>query len=191
MTFLKKEARETPLSENTGPCFLYGREKKKKKEKKKQMTARADALLVCVGRSQSMAVRHIASKVNVSMRAAARTGVAVCDVGACIRTGQLAVTALIRQCCADPDEHACAGLDALCLREAIGSVAVHRIKPSHIHSWDDFARLEHVVTIIVAGSVNDDAWRLATMRANHFAKRRYIYFTIIATADAWAKHVHT
>ena len=154
------------------------------------MTTSADALLLCVGRSQSMAVRHIASKVNASMRAAAWTGLALRDIGSCIRTGQLAVTSLIRRCCADAEEHACAGLDAMCLREAIGSVVVHRIKPSHIHDWDDFARLEHVVTIIVAGSVNDDAWRLATMRANHFSKRKYIYFTIIATADAWAKHVH-
>jgi hypothetical protein len=146
--------------------------------------SRESALLLCVRLSPSMTVRHLASRVSCAMRAAAFSGSWPRDVGACVRTGQRAITDIIRECCADTGSSCLSGLDVRCLREAVGAVAVHRIQPSDIHAWDSFARLAHLTTLIVAGAVNCDTWRAMTMENQ--AKRRYIYFTILATTDAWA-----
>ncbi len=76
----------------------------------------------------------------------------------------------------------------MCLHEAVGAVAVHKIRRSDIHAWDSFAKLTHLATLIVAGAVNRDTWRLMTLGHEDAAdKRRYVYVTILATADAWAK----
>jgi hypothetical protein len=76
----------------------------------------------------------------------------------------------------------------MCVREAVGAVAVHKIRRSDIHAWDSFAKLTHLATLIVAGAVNRDTWRLMTLgHEDADEKRRYVYVTILATTDAWAK----
>ena len=147
------------------------------------------ALVLCVGRSPSMAVRHLASRVSVGMRAASSSGLRTRDVDACVRAGERAVRELLREYCAASSWLYCSsGLDKRCLREAVGSVAVHKIRRSDIHAWDSFAKLTHLATLIVAGAVNCDTWRLMTIGHEDAAdKRRYVYVTILATTDAWAK----
>ena len=167
------------------------------------------ALLLCVGRSPSMALRHIASRVSVDMRAASSSGLRTRDVDACVRAGERAVSELLRERCAASwgaaswgaasfgaasrgaaswGAASLRGLDKMCLREAVGSVAVHKIRRSDIHAWDSFAKLTHLATLIVAGAVNRDTWRLMTLgQEDADEKRRYVYVTILATMDAWAK----
>ena len=151
----------------------------------------SSAMLLCVGRSASMAVRHLASRVSVGMRAASSSGLRTRDVDACVRAGERAVCDLLREwCAASSGTRALSGLglDKRCLREAVGSVAVHKIRRSDIHAWDSFAKLTHLATLIVAGAVNRDTWRLMTLGHEDAAeKRRYVYVTILATTDAWAK----
>jgi len=146
-----------------------------------------------------MAVRHLASRVSVDMRAASSLGLRTRDVDACVRAGERAVSELLRERCAASSVAASSvaassvaaswrGLDNMCLREAVGSVAVHKIRRSDIHAWDSFAKLTHLATLIVAGAVNRDTWRLMTLGHEDAAdKRRYVYVTILATTDAWAK----
>jgi hypothetical protein len=122
------------------------------------------------------------------MRAASSSGLRTRDVDACVRAGERAVCDLLRECCAASSRLSCTGLDKRCLREAVGSVAVHKIRRSDIHAWDSFAKLTHLATLIVAGAVNRDTWRLMTLGHEDAAeKRRYVYVTILATTDAWAK----
>jgi hypothetical protein len=151
-----------------------------------------------------MAVRHIASRVSVDMRAASSSGLRTRDVDACVRAGERAVSELLREHCFASSVAASSvaassvaassvaaswrGLDKMCLHEAVGAVAVHKIRRSDIHAWDSFAKLTHLATLIVAGAVNRDTWRLMTLGHEDAAdKRRYVYVTILATADAWAK----
>ncbi len=152
------------------------------------------ALVLCVARSASMAVRHLASRVSADMRAASSSGLRTRDVDACVRAGERAVSELLRERCSASSVAASSvaaswrGLDKMCLREAVGAVAVHKIRRSDIHAWDSFAKLTHLATLIVAGAVNRDTWRLMTLGHEDAAdKRRYVYVTILATADAWAK----
>ena len=153
------------------------------------------ALVLCVARSASMAVRHLASRVSVDMRAASSSGLPTRDVDACVRAGERAVSELLRERCSASSAVAASsvaaswrGLDKMCLREAVGAVAVHKIRRSDIHAWDSFAKLTHLATLIVAGAVNRDTWRLMTLGHEDVSdKRRYVYVTILATADAWAK----
>ena len=137
-----------------------------------------------------MAVRHLASRVSADMRAASSSGLRTRDVDACVRAGERAVSELLRERCSASSAVAASwrGLDKMCLREAVGAVAVHKIRRSDIHAWDSFAKLTHLATLIVAGAVNRDTWRLMTLGHEDAAdKRRYVYVTILATADAWAK----
>ena len=152
------------------------------------------ALLLCVGRSPSMALRHLASRVSVDMRAASSSGLRTRDVDACVRAGERAVSELLRErfaascCAASRGAASLRGLDKMCLREAVGSVAVHKIRRSDIHAWDSFAKLTHLATLIVAGAVNRDTWRLMTLgHEDADEKRRYVYVTILETTDRWAK----
>jgi hypothetical protein len=129
------------------------------------------------------------------MRAASSMGLRTRDVDACVRAGERAVCELLRERCAASSPGAASsgaaswrGLDNMCLREAVGSVAVHKIRRSDIHAWDSFAKLTHLATLIVAGAVNRDTWRLMTLgHEDADEKRRYVYVTILATTDAWAK----
>jgi hypothetical protein len=133
------------------------------------------------------------------MRAASSSGLRTRDVDACVRAGERAVSELLRERCSASSVAASSvaassvaaswrGLDKMCLREAVGAVAVHKIRRSDIHAWDSFAKLTHLATLIVAGAVNRDTWRLMTLGHEDAAdKRRYVYVTILATADAWAK----
>ena len=148
------------------------------------MNPRESALIVCVGRSESMAVRHLASRASVGMRAAAWRGIAARNVGACVHSGQRAVSALLGQSCSSNGEWA--GLDARCLREAVGSVSVHRIRPADIHAWDEFAKLKNLASLVVTGAVNVDTWRRMTVGHERSSKMRYIYVTILATTEEWA-----
>jgi hypothetical protein len=139
------------------------------------------------------------------MRTASSSGLRTRDVDACVRAGERAVSELLRERCSASSAVAASsvaassvaassvaaswrGLDKMCLREAVGAVAVHKIRRSDIHAWDSFAKLTHLATLIVAGAVNRDTWRLMTLGHEGAAdKRRYVYVTILATADAWAK----
>jgi hypothetical protein len=143
------------------------------------------------------------------MRTASSSGLRTRDVDACVRAGERAVSELLRERCSASSVAASSvaassvaassvaassvaaswrGLDKMCLREAVGAVAVHKIRRSDIHAWDSFAKLTHLATLIVAGAVNRDTWRLMTLGHEDAAdKRRYVYVTILATADAWAK----
>jgi hypothetical protein len=133
------------------------------------------------------------------MRAASSSGLRTRDVDACVRAGERAVSELLRERCFASSVAASSvaassvaaswrGLDKMCLREAVGAVAVHKIRRSDIHAWDSFAKLTHLATLIVAGAVNRDTWRIMTLGHEDAAdKRRYVYVTILATADAWAK----
>ena len=145
-----------------------------------EMEPAHDGLVVAIRRCESMTARHLASRSCVSARAAARKGVALGDVRACSRVAHAAITALVLAFCADA--HAALDLDRRCILEAAGAIVVHGITPADLTAWGGFARLEHFVTLIVAGAINVDDWR-HLLRGE---RRRHVYVSVLAATDEWA-----
>ena len=142
-----------------------------------------DALIIAIRRSDSMAVRHKATQVCRALRESAHDGLAAgCHVS-CMRAGRASVSAVIRAFVTGPDE---TDLAAECIEDAVGAVVVHRVRPSALADWGEYARLSHLVTLIVAGAVNVDEWR-ATMVARGTEHRRHaVYCGVMRRVDAWA-----
>jgi hypothetical protein len=144
-----------------------------------------DALVVAIARSGSMAVRHKASQVCRTLRVAAHDRIARgCHVS-CMRAGRASVSGVIRAFVTSPhDETDVAGE---CIEDAVGAVVVHRVRPTALVGWGEYATLSHLVTLIVAGAVNVDEWR-ATMAARGVGHRRHaVYCGVMRRVDAWAE----
>jgi hypothetical protein len=142
-----------------------------------------DALVVAIARSGSMTVRHKATQVCRTLRVAAHDHVATgCHVS-CMRAGRASVSGVIRAFVASCEETDLAGE---CIEDAVGAVVVHRVCPTALAGWGEYATLSHLVTLIVAGAVNVDEWR-ATMVARGVGHRRHeVYCGVMRRVDAWA-----
>ena len=144
-----------------------------------------DALVIAIARSKSMSVRHKASQVCRTLRVAARDRIATGCYIRCMHAGRASVSGVIRAFVTSPrDETDLAGE---CIEDAVGAVVVHRVCPTALVDWGEYARLSHLVTLIVAGAVNVDEWR-ATMVARGTEHRRHaVYCGVMRRVDAWAE----
>jgi hypothetical protein len=142
-----------------------------------------DALVLVVSRTDSMAVRHMAMGACAALRAASVSGVER-GLGGCLRAGQAAVGEVIR---AFVERAAYASdLNARCIAEAVGSVVVHRVRAPDVAHWGSFGHFGHVCTLVVAGAVNSDEWRVGLIARNRERDRVLVYHKIIGAVDAWA-----
>jgi hypothetical protein len=142
-----------------------------------------DALVLVVSRTRSMAVRHRALGACTALRVASLSGVER-GLGACLRTGQAAVGDVIRAFVAgavDAKE-----LNARCIDEAVGAVVVHGICALDVAHWGAFGHVGHVCTLVVAGAVNDDEWRVGLLARNRACDRVLVYHRIIDAVDSYA-----
>ena len=69
---------------------------------------------------------------------------------------------------------------------AVGAVAVHRVRATHLASWGAYAHLWYVCTLVVASAINVDEWRVALVAAGREADRGAVYTSVIRTVEARA-----
>jgi hypothetical protein len=142
-----------------------------------------DALVIAVARSESMTVRHKATQVCRALRVAAHDGLATgCHVR-CMRRGRASVSAIIRAFVTGSARD----LGAECLADAVGAVVVHRVRPSALADWGQYAHLAHLVTLIVAAAVNVDEWRATLVARGAEHLRHAVYCDVVRHVDAWAE----
>jgi hypothetical protein len=148
-----------------------------------------DALVIAVARSESMTVRHKATQVCRALRVAAHDGIATgCHVR-CMRRGRASVSAIIRAFVTGSARDSRA-LGEECLADAVGAVVVHRVLPSALADWGQYARLAHLVTLIVAAAVNVDEWRATLVARGAEHLRHAVYGDVVRHVDAWAEKNH-
>jgi hypothetical protein len=156
---------------------------KKRKSKPGTPNGKMDALVIAIARSGSMAVRHKASQLCRTLRAAAHDGIATgCHVS-CMRAGRASVSGVIRAFVTSPRDGT--DLAGECLEDAVGAVVVHRVCPTALVGWGEYARLSHLVTLIVAGAVNVDEWRATLVARGTEHRRHAVYCDVMRHVDAW------
>jgi hypothetical protein len=71
------------------------------------------------------------------------------------------------------------------IAEAVGAVRMCGVTVADLEArgWGEYARLRHMCTLIVAGAVNVDTWRVIALSD---ARRRAVYFELLRATDAWA-----
>ena len=154
-----------------------------------------NALVIAVSRSGSMTVRHKSSRVCRALRVAAHDGIEAGCLARCLRAGRHSTTAVIRAFVSG-EAHAeftkSAMLADECIDDAVGAVVVYRINAGHLAHWGrdgrdpEYARPEHLCTLIVAGAVNVDEWR-ATLVARGLEQHRHVvYCGVPRCVDEWS-----
>jgi hypothetical protein len=142
------------------------------------------ALVVVAARETSTAVAHALSRVSATLRSVTMRAESDAALGECMRAGKRAVTCVVRAFVRG--ELDAAGLTARCIAEAVGAVAVHRVRATHLASWGAYAHLWYVCTLVVASAINVDEWRVALVAAGREADRGAVYTSVIRTVEARA-----
>jgi hypothetical protein len=154
------------------------------------------ALVIAVSRSGSMTVRHNSSRVCRALRVAAHDGIEAGCLARCIRAGGHSVAAVIRafvaKAHADSVDLRALVLADECIDDAVGAVVVHRINAGHLAHWSrdgrdpEYARPEHLCTLIVAGAVNVDEWRKTLIARGLDQHRHLVYSRVPRCVDEWS-----
>ena len=116
-----------------------------------------------------MTVRHKSSRACRALRVAAHDGIEAGCLAGCLRAGRHSTTAVIRAFVAGEADAELTGLTGPlvladeCIDDAVGAVVVYRINAGHLAHWGgrdpEYARPEHLCTLIVSGAVNVDEWK--------------------------------
>jgi hypothetical protein len=166
-----------------------GKKKKRKKEKMQAETAATPLAALCVvaNATHSAAVRHALSRTCTLLRAAARAARPErgCESGVarCFADGHACVSSVVRSFCAG--RLTTERLISDSIAEAVGAVRMCGVTVADLEArgWGEYARLRHMCTLIVAGAVNVDTWRVIALSD---ARRRAVYFELLRATDAWA-----
>jgi hypothetical protein len=151
-----------------------------------QAETAAAALCVVANVTHSAAVRHALSRTCTLLRAAraARTARGPeSGVARCFAEGNACVSSVVRSFCAG--RLTTERLISDSIAEAVGAVCMCGVTAADLEArgWGEYARLRHMCTLIVAGAVNVDTWRLIALSD---ARRRAVYFELLRATDAWA-----
>ena len=151
-----------------------------------------NALVIAVSRSGSMTVRHKSSRVCRALRVAAHDGIEAGCLARCLRAGRHSTTAVIRAFVSGEAHAESALLADECIDDAVGAVVVYRINAGHLAHWGrdgrdpEYARPEHLCTLIVAGAVNVDEWRTTLVARGLEQHRHVVYCGVPRCVDEWS-----
>ena len=163
------------------------KETKKKTKKEMQPETPVAALCVVANVTHSAAVRHALSKTCTLLRAAYDAARAQRGpeggVARCFAEGHACVSSVVRSFCAG--RLTTERLISDSIAEAVGAVCMCGVTVADLEArgWGEYARLRHMCTLIVAGAVNVDTWRVIVPSD---ARRRAVYFELLRATDAWA-----
>ena len=143
-----------------------------------------------------MTVRHKSSRACRALRVAAHDGIEAGCLAGCLRAGRHSTTAVIRAFVAgeaDAELTGCTGSALLadeCIDDAVGAVVVYRINAGHLAHWGgrdpEYARPEHLCTLIVSGAVNVDEWRTTLIARGLERYRHVVYCGVPRCVDEWS-----
>ena len=143
-----------------------------------------EAVCVVAHSSPSLAVRHALSTVCTALRATAKLPMHADRVRRCFEQAHACVTRVVNDYCVGALTRERMLEESLA--EAVGAIQVHGVSVDDLmaRGWGwEYARLRHMCTLIVAGAVNVDTWRVVALSD---ARRRAVYFELLRATDAWA-----
>ncbi len=142
-----------------------------------------------------MTVRHKSAMTCRELRVAAHDGIEAGCLARCLRAGRHSLTDVIRAFVtgdANTRVTSAIALADACIDDAVAAVVVHRINAGHLAHWSrdgldpEYARPEHLCTLIVAAAVNVDEWRKTLIARGLEQHRHVVYYGVTRRVDEWS-----